>query len=86
MIKPQPRLLRTSKISNKKIMLYIILRLLAGIDLLIWGILFFIHSIKTIDELKGNISYGQYLVLKFGQSFLLLLAAFCLLSATFDLM
>lgn len=40
-------------------MLYIILRLLAGIDLLIWGILFFIHSIKTIDELKGILVMGN---------------------------
>lgn len=86
MIKPRPRLQRPNKISNKKIMLYIILRILAGIDLLIWGILSFIHSIKTIDESKDAIGYGKLLVLKFGQSFLLLLAAFCLLSATFDLM
>ncbi len=85
-MKPQPRLLRTSKISNKKIMLYIILRLLAGIDLLIWGLLSFIHSIKTIDESKDAIGYGKLLILKFGLSFILLLAAFCQLSATFDLM
>jgi len=51
-MKPRPRLQRPNKIRNKIIMLYIILRLLAGIDLLIWGILFFIHSIKKLFKIR----------------------------------
>ena len=64
-------------------MLYIILRILAGIDLLIWGILSLIHSIKTIDEFKD---YGPVVNMgKFAISFILLLAALMQLSATIEL-
>ncbi len=37
-----------------------ILKILAGIDFLIWGILLLIQGIKTLDEFKGyNGHYGM---------------------------
>lgn len=39
-----------------------ILKILAGIDFLIWGILLLIQGIKTLDEFKGYSSqYGMTL-------------------------
>lgn len=67
-------------------MIKIILRLLAGIDLLIWGILFFIKCVKTIDELKGHMDYLGTTIAKFGLSLILILAAVLQLEATVELM
>lgn len=60
-----------------------VLRILAGIDFLIWGILLFIQGIKTLDEFKGYSDEYAMIIAKICIPLLFLLISFLLFDSAF---
>lgn len=64
-------------------MIEFVLRILASIDFLIWGILLLIQGIKTLDQFKGTLDEGAMIIAKICIPLQFLLISYLLFDSAF---